>query len=133
MMWLLNLFPDLRLKLEQAESARIKAEDEVRFWRGRADWAESDRDKARMDLASALKAISNWQSTMAGVPVPFPEITGALGMAPGMAPVMGSQEAPQRPTEARSLRDLQREAVAKSRHAAFERRQETMNESRSNS
>ncbi len=129
MIALLRLFPSyqaMEKSVREAESARIKADDEVRFWRGRADWAESDRDRARMDLAGALKAISNWQAMITGAPVPFPEITGALGMAPGMAPAaaVGPQEAPLRSTEPRSLRDMQREAVAKSRQAAFKARQE---------
>jgi len=117
----LRLFRDFRemeRNLQATESARIKADDEVRFWRGRADWAESDRDRARLDLAGALKSISNWQALLTGAPIlPFPEVAHA--QAKPAAPEFG----PIQPQQSRSMRDLQNEAVAKSRKAAAERRQ----------
>lgn len=113
---LFSQFRDLEKHVQASESERIKAEDEVRFWRSRADWAESDRDRARLDLAGALKSISNWQAMVTGSPVPFPEVSN---------PTPGPQEqGPERVHKERSMRALQQEAVAKSRQVAYQRRQE---------
>lgn len=99
-----------------AVSAQLKAEDDTRLWRSRADSAEADRDKMRDELTTVLKQQSNWQAQMTGAPhVPFPEAY-TPPPAPPLAPE-GERQSPRPMT----LRDMQRSAIMKSRMEAAER------------
>ncbi len=114
---LFRQYRDLELLQTQAESSRIRADDECRVWRCRADLAEADRDKARNELQSALKAVANFQAIMAGAPlVPFPEEYKPIA-------VTAPDPSPGPPAGPRTLRDVQRLKVMESRKAAFDRMQ----------
>lgn len=112
---LFGLFRGLEQNLAEAQSYRIRAEDESRLWHSRCDWAESGLSNAQLELANTLKQISNWQAMVTGAPVPFPEISNPTPMP--------QEQGPERVHKERSMRALQQEAVNKSRQVAYQRRQ----------
>ncbi len=108
--------PSLEEALQVAESAVIKAQDESRYWRAKSDAAEEARVHAQAEVTDALKKVSNWQAMMTGAPaVPFPE---SYTPPPAPAPTNGAPTPMPMPG---SMRDLQRQAILKSRIAAYER------------
>ena len=121
MIWFLRLFARYRLletQIAEAASARISAEDNSRYWRNRAEVAETDKEKARGVFERNLKQVANYEAHRTGAPcVPFPDVW----VVPPTAferPEPGSQETSQR----RSARDVQQAAIARSRKAAADHR-----------
>ncbi len=116
-MWLLRLFPAFRMleaDLAATSSARIRAEDDTRLWRARAESAEAERDKAQVAHSAALKQVANWQSLSMGNPnVPFPEVFIAAPRPPEV-------EGPQGPPK-RLARDVMNERNLQARAASFQR------------
>lgn len=121
MIWFLRLFSryrELEAQIAEAASARISAEDDKRYWRSRAEIAESERDKVRASFEYSLKQIANFEAHRAGAPcVPFPDVFKTMPSPP--EPVQ-----PNTPTVPlrRNARELQQEAVQRSRQTAADRR-----------
>ena len=115
---LLRLVPQYRAletEIEQAGSARLRAESDTREWKSRCHLAEEQRDKAQENLDRSIKQVANFQALMAGAHlVPFPDVymppardeseTGEISMRPGR----------------RLMRDVQLERNRKAREQALE-------------
>lgn len=120
-MKLLRFFEHFRIleaKIQTLEAERVKSDDEVRFWRSRAESAEIDRDKAHAEASYAMKAVANWQARLAGAPIVFNDLPGHVFEQTQATSTNWTPVEPHR----RSMRDLQMEIVAKSRAAAADRR-----------
>lgn len=63
-------YRSLPSRLAEAQSARIKAEDDVRFWRGKCEVWEQTAQKAMDDKDQMFKLLVDWQSErMTGVQI----------------------------------------------------------------
>lgn len=111
---LFRAFQLLEAQLASSDSARIKAEDDTRLWRARADAAESERDRAKLEASTALKQVSNWQSLQMGCAnVPFPDVYTPMPRPPETE---GSSGPPKR-----LARDVQNERNLAARLTVMER------------
>ncbi len=123
----LDIFPayrELTARLSDSEALRVKADDDARYWRSMYDDQRQVAIDARAEATYALKAMSNWQSTLAGVPRPFPELPG-----PAYDPPIQSVEGDVTNVgnHRRNARDVQNEAIIASRAEAMKARRRAMN------
>ncbi len=119
MIWFLELFPayqNLKIRLSDSEALRVKSDDDARYWRSMYEEQRQISVDARAEATYALKAMSNWQSTLAGVPRPFPELPGPAYTAPDQP------EGPSSLTGRRTAREAQMEQIAISRAEAMKAR-----------
>jgi hypothetical protein len=98
----LGHYRSLPARLAESESARIKAEDDARFWRGKVEVWEQIAQKALDDKDQTFKLLVDWQSErMTGVQI--------FGTGPRLPrePLPGDREPEQPPQMGRRLmRDI---------------------------
>ena len=115
----LRLFPAFRAieaELEECASARIAAEDQLRYARSKAEMSAEGEQAARAELNHALKQVANFEAIRHGsLNVPFPDVF--IPMPEPQQPTQDTQ-----PLKGRTFREIQQMAVMKSRKEADDRR-----------
>lgn len=113
MIWFLRLiraYRDLEAELALAADARIRAEDDSRLWRALCERAEQSRDGINTEYTRLLRRMANLDASEAQAD---PDVPATGNLTP--------------PPYRRSLREIQQDAVMKSRTDAANRRMALVN------
>lgn len=121
-LWFLRLFSayrNLEAELAQAASRAIEADDRVRLAKSHLEMVRDEKGLLASKLEWTIKQTANHEARRNGSShVPFPDVEVVQPPEPDPAPDAGIYA----PSHRRSLREIQQEAVMKSRAAAADRR-----------